>query len=113
MYAEKRRGRIPEGVELAVVTNSLGVAQGLGRRPKLAVRLIGGRLRTRTEAAGGADQREWEELTMVLVNTVMGYVVCLECGEVLHGEYSPEWRQAHDHPPAPARWHRLFRRRRR
>lgn len=50
---------------------------------------------------------------MVLVNTVMGYVVCLECGEVLHGEYRPEWRQAHDHLPAPARKRWLFRRRRR
>lgn len=45
MYAEKRRERIPEGVELTVVTDSLGVAQELGRRPNLAVRLIGGRLR--------------------------------------------------------------------
>lgn len=44
---------IPGGVELTVVTNSLGVAQALGRRPNLAVRLIGGRLRTRTEAVVG------------------------------------------------------------
>lgn len=42
-------------------------------------------------------------VTMVLVNTVMGYVVCLECGEVHHGEYRPEWREAHDHPPEPGR----------
>lgn len=44
---------IPESVELTVVTNSLAVAQALGRRPNLEVRLIGGRLRTRTEAVVG------------------------------------------------------------
>lgn len=44
---------IPEGVELTVVTNSLGVAQALAVRPAITVRLVGGRLRTRTEALVG------------------------------------------------------------
>jgi DeoR family fructose operon transcriptional repressor len=44
---------IPDGVELTVVTNSLGVAQALARRSSVTVRLAGGRLRTRTEALVG------------------------------------------------------------
>lgn len=44
---------IPENAELTVVTNSLGVAQVLARRPSVTVRLLGGRLRTRTEALVG------------------------------------------------------------
>lgn len=44
---------IPDGAELTVVTNSLGVAQALALRPSVTVRLVGGRLRTRTEALVG------------------------------------------------------------
>lgn len=44
---------IPDGLELTVVTNSLGVAQALAARPTVTVRLVGGRLRARTEALVG------------------------------------------------------------
>ena len=45
--------QVPDGIELLVVTNSLGVAQALALKPAVTVRLVGGRLRTRTEALVG------------------------------------------------------------
>lgn len=44
---------IPDTADLTVVTNSLGVAHALALRPTVTVRLLGGRLRTRTEALVG------------------------------------------------------------
>lgn len=44
---------IPDGFDLTVVTNSLGVAQALSLRSTVTVRLVGGRLRIRTEALVG------------------------------------------------------------
>lgn len=44
---------IPDGLELTVVTNSPAIAQAMAARPAVTVRLVGGRLRTRTEALVG------------------------------------------------------------
>lgn len=44
---------VPDGLELTVVTNALGIATTLVRRPLVKVRLVGGRARPRTEALVG------------------------------------------------------------
>lgn len=59
---------IPDDADLTVVTNSLGVAQVLSHRPGVTVRLVGGRLRDRTEAlVGDWAVRTLEELSFDLV----------------------------------------------
>lgn len=59
---------IPDGADLTVVTNSLGVAQVLSHRPGVTVRLVGGRLRDRTEAlVGDWAVRTLQELSFDLV----------------------------------------------
>lgn len=44
---------VPDTMELTVVTNALGIAASLSRRTRVTVRLVGGRVRPRTQAVVG------------------------------------------------------------